>query len=68
MKILPILQKLLSKSNNKRFFSSGLKVSGIILIFVVIVVTLFLFTGKVFVELFGALVFPFPKRANKKNS
>jgi hypothetical protein len=35
---------------------------------VAVVVTLFLFTGRVFVELFGWLVFPFPRRVFKKKS
>jgi hypothetical protein len=68
MKITEIIQNIIPKFNVKKFFSSGLKMSGIILLIIAIVVTLFLFTGRVFVELFGWLIFPFPRRAIKKKA
>jgi hypothetical protein len=68
MKIADTIHNLLPKLNLQRFFSSGLKMSGIIILIVAVVVTLFLFTGRVFVELFGWLVFPFPRRAIKKKA
>jgi hypothetical protein len=66
MKIVRALQKIISNINKRKLFSSGFKMSGLILLIVIMVVMLFLFTGKVFVELFGWLVFPFPRRENKK--
>jgi hypothetical protein len=68
MKIADTIQNLLPKLNAQRFFSSGLKMSGIILLIVAVVVMLFLFTGRVFIELFGWLVFPFPRRTLKKKT
>jgi hypothetical protein len=68
MKITDTIQKLLPKFKVHRLFSSGLKMSGIILLIVAVIVTLFLFTGRVFVELFGWLIFPFPRRTIKKKA
>ncbi len=68
MKIADIIQKIPPKFNLQKFFSSGLKMSGIILLIAAVVVTLFLFTGRVFIELFGWLVFPFPRRIIKKKT
>jgi hypothetical protein len=66
MKFFSSLSGLVSRINTRQLFSSGFKLSGIILLIVIIIVTLFLFTGRVFVELFGWLFFPFPRREKKK--
>jgi len=66
MKFFSSLSGLVSRINTRQLFSSGFKLSGIILLIVIIIVTLFLFTGRVFVELFGWLFFPFPRREKNK--
>ncbi|MBN1601891.1 MAG: hypothetical protein JW915_09790 [Chitinispirillaceae bacterium] len=66
MKFFSSLSGLLTRVNARQLFSSGFKLSGIILLIVIVIVTLFLFTGRVFVELFGCLVLPFPRRKKNK--
>jgi hypothetical protein len=66
--LFAIIRKLLTNGKPKKTITSILILGVGILVLVTVVTALFLLTGRVFVELFGWLFFPFPKRLFKKKN